>query len=104
MGSLLRETTLGMKVAGSALMTAPPPGPTKDQDGTARWWPEHGREQMTHFGNGERKQWTGQWRFLLRWSFGRRRPSRCTDPRPGQAKTSITKVMYRYQEVKPRTS
>lgn len=54
--------TLGVVVAGTALVRSAPPGPGKHEFYTAGWRPDQASKQMTHFGSGQREQrppWLG---------------------------------------------
>jgi hypothetical protein len=53
------QATFRMEVAGCASMTSSPPRPRKTQLHIARMRPDQLSEQVTNFGNGERKQWFG---------------------------------------------
>ena len=92
-----------VEVAGPTLVAAPPPGPGKQQDGTARQWEEQMSQQMTHFGNGQREERTAQRCFFRRRGSGERLRI-CAQMPARQANTIMTSVTCRYQAVKPRTS
>src|SRR6266851_5991105 len=65
-----RATMFRMEEASTALVAAPPAGPGEQQGRTARRRPEQVGEQMTHFGNGERKQRIDRRFFSRRWLSG----------------------------------
>src|SRR2546422_2083408 len=72
------ETTFRVEEARPALVATPPPRPGQQQVRAARWRPEQVSEQMTHFGNGERKQGTGR-RSLIRDRLSGGQASHCAN-------------------------
>jgi hypothetical protein len=77
------QATFRMEVAGCASMTSSPPRPRKTQLHIARMRPDQLSEQVTNFGNGERKQWFGLLGGIersLRDDGRRRRFILCTNP------------------------
>src|SRR5206468_156942 len=66
-GVLSSAAAFRVEVTGTALVAAPPAGPGKHQDRTARRRPKEVGQQMTYFGNGKREGWTSHRHFLIRW-------------------------------------
>ena len=54
------QTTFGMEIAGTTAVASAPPRPGKHQFGTTRRRPDELSQHMTHFRNGERKQWSSR--------------------------------------------
>jgi hypothetical protein len=54
------EPPPGMEIAGTAAVTAPPPGPGQDQPGTTGSRPDQASQHMTHFRHRQRKQRPGR--------------------------------------------